>query len=98
MYLAAFISSLNQFRPLLGEHGLLPVPRFLASVSFREAPSLFHFRYTDRLFAYVAWSGVALASLALLGFSELGPVWLSFAVWFLLWALYLSIVNVGQTF
>ena len=25
----AFLSTLNQFRPLLGEHGLLPVPELL---------------------------------------------------------------------
>ena len=26
LYLVAFLSTLNQFRPLLGEHGLLPAP------------------------------------------------------------------------
>ena len=43
VYLVAFLVALEQFRPLLGERGLLPVPRFLARASFRQAPSLFHF-------------------------------------------------------
>ena len=98
IYLIAFGSALNQFRPLLGEAGLLPVPRFLARSGFRETPSLFHLRYSDRLFALVAWVGIALSLCALLGISERGPLWLSCAVWLALWALYLSIVNVGQVF
>jgi hypothetical protein len=98
VYLVAFVSALNQFRPLLGEHGLLPVPRFLSAVPFRVAPSFFYVRYSDRLLATVAWTGIVLSSVALTGLSEMGPVWLSCAVWFVLWGFYLSIVNVGQTF
>ncbi|NUP11407.1 MAG: lipase maturation factor family protein [Polyangiaceae bacterium] len=98
IYLVAFVSALNQFRPLLGERGLLPVPVFVSRVPFKESPSLFHYRYSDRLFGVVAWTGIVLSSAALLGLPEMGPVWLSFAVWLGLWALYLSIVNVGQTF
>jgi hypothetical protein len=97
-YLIAFLVALNQFPALLGERGLLPVPAFLRGVSFREAPSLFHWHYSDRLLAVSAWLGIALAGLTLLGIPETGPLWLSVAVWWLLWALYLSIVNVGQTF
>jgi Lipase maturation factor len=41
---------------------------------------------------------VALAAAALLGLPEQGPAWLSMAVWLALWGLYLSVVNVGQTF
>jgi len=98
IYLIAFVSALNQFRPLLGEHGLLPVPQLLRRTRFHHSPSLFHFHYSDRLFAVVAWGGIALSLAALSGISELGPVWLSFVVWLVLWALYQSIVNVGQTF
>lgn len=98
LYLLAFVSALNQFRPLLGERGLLPVPRFLARRTLREAPTLFHWHYSDRAFARLAWTGCALSCLALSGASECGPWWLSLAVWLALWALYLSIVNVGQTF
>jgi len=98
IYLVAFASALNQFRPLLGEHGLLPVPRFLSVVPFREAPTLFHFHYSDRFFGAVAWTGILLSVAATFGLSEAGPLWQSCAVWLVLWALYLSIVNVGQTF
>jgi hypothetical protein len=67
-------------------------------VPFRRAPSLFHLRYSDRLLTGVAWAGTALATAALLGLPEQGPAWLSAAAWLAMWALYLSIVNVGQTF
>lgn len=98
IYLVAFVSALNQFPALLGERGLLPAPAFLARVTFRDAPSLFHWRYSDGLFRTVAWSGIVLSAVAVLGLSEASGPWLSFAVWITLWMLYLSIVNVGQTF
>lgn len=98
VYFIGFWVAVQQFRPLLGENGLLPVPQFLQAVGFREAPSLFHFYYSDRFLAVVAWLGVMLSAAALLGISERGPTWVSALVWFCLWALYLSIVNVGQIF
>jgi hypothetical protein len=98
LYLVAFLTVANQFKPLLGERGLLPVPAFLRNVSFRQAPNLFHWRYSDRLLDVVAWSGIALSVLALAGVTEMGPVWLSVGAWLVLYALYLSIVNVGQKF
>ncbi|WP_353828704.1 lipase maturation factor family protein [Agromyces sp. SYSU T0242] len=36
IFLLAFVSTLNQFRPLLGEHGLLPVPDLLRAVDDAE--------------------------------------------------------------
>jgi hypothetical protein len=98
IYLVAFLVALSQFRPLLGEHGLLPVPRFVRGRRFREIPSVFAVRYSDGLFAVVAWGGVTLSLLALVGVPEHGPAWVGMLVWLALWALYLSIVNVGQTF
>jgi len=98
IYLIAFINVLHQFRPLLGERGLLPVPRYLSRVAFWDAPSLFHFRYSDRLLAAVGWAGVALSCIALTGVSEQGHWLVSALVWLALWVLYQSIVNVGQTF
>jgi hypothetical protein len=98
VYLVAFLVAANQFRPLLGEHGLLPVPRYVAAVPFRRSPSVFHLHYSDRFFAGVAWAGVLVSAAALTGLTERGPLWLSMSAWLLLWALYLSIVNVGQTF
>ena len=98
IYLVAFVSALNQFPALLGEHGLLPVPRYVERTRFRDGPSLFRFHYSDGAFRGVAWLGIALSVVALSGLSENGSVWLSAAVWLLLWVLYQSIVNVGQTF
>ena len=37
--LVAFLVALNQFRPLLGARGLLPVRLFVKQVPFRESPS-----------------------------------------------------------
>lgn len=98
IYLVAFLAVAMQFKPLLGERGLLPVPAYLRMVRFREAPSLFHWRYTDRLLDWVAWTGVAISACALLGLTEAGPIWVSMAASLVLWALYLSVVNVGQRF
>src|ERR1051326_8548092 len=98
IYVIAFIVVLRQFKPLLGERGLLPAPQFLDRVTFRDAPSLFCWRYSDRLLVIVGWAGVLLSVAALLGISELGPIWLSMATWLVLWFLYLSTVNIGQKF
>ena len=97
-YVLAFLVALNQFPALLGERGLLPVPRYLGSAGFGEAPSLFHLRYSDRLLRAVALTGVALSVSLVLGLLQAGPLWLPMLGWFVLWVLYLSIVNVGQRF
>lgn len=98
IYLVAFIAVAHQFKPLLGERGLLPVPAYLKNTSFRNSPSIFFWRYSDMLLDVVAWSGIALSVCALCGLTERGPVWLSIAAWLVLYALYLSVVNVGQKF
>ena len=98
IYLIGFTVALNQFRPLLGERGLLPVPRFLERTTFRRSPSLFHWRYSDRLLAIVAWTGIVLAASAAFGLAEHGPEPVNMLVWLAMWALYQSIMNVGQTF
>src|SRR5579875_1996122 len=97
VYLIAFVAAARQFRALIGEHGMLPVPQFVARVSFRELPSIFHFRYSDRLFAAVAWFGAALSAAIVAGVADLVPLWAAMLLWVVLWLLYLSIVNVGQT-
>jgi hypothetical protein len=98
IYLIAFLVVLDQFPALLGEHGLLPAPRFLRRASVRQAPSLFHIRYSDGLLRAAAWIGVALAAAIVLGVPQAGPLWLPMLVWLVLYVLYLSIVNVGQVF
>jgi hypothetical protein len=98
LYLIAFSSARNQFPALLGENGLLPVPDFLKGRSFRQLPSLFHWHYSDRLFHAVAWIGIAGSTAILFGLLSAAPLGISMAVWLILWFLYLSIVDVGQTF
>ncbi|HET9754393.1 MAG TPA: hypothetical protein VFP52_15580 [Myxococcales bacterium] len=98
VYLLAFAVALEQFPALLGERGLLPADRFIARVRFRKAPSLFHAGYSDRLLVAVALAGIALSLSVVLGLPDRWPAPLGIAAWLVLWALYLSIVNVGQLF
>lgn len=98
VYLIAFLCAWNQFRPLLGEHGLLPVPAFVKSISFGRSPSLFFLAPKDWAFAAAAAAGLILSVLAVSGLAERYGWWIHVAVWSLLWALYLSFVNVGQVF
>jgi len=97
LFLIAFLNAVNQFRPLLGERGLMPVPLFVREVSFRESPSLFSFFPNDRAFAICAWSGVLLSAIIVTGFVDQYS-WPLLAIWAVLWVLYLSFVNVGQIF
>lgn len=96
IYLVAFVAAANQFRALLGEHGLTPIPRYLRQVSFRRAPSIFHLHYSDRFFAAIAWVGAILSAALLAGLGDRLPLIAHMSCWAILWLLYLSIVNVGQ--
>jgi hypothetical protein len=97
VYVFAFVAAARQFRALIGEHGLLPVPRYLDRLSFRQTPSIFHVHYSDRFFATVAWLGALLSAAMAVGLVGALPLWAAVLGWLLLWVLYLSIVNVGQT-
>ncbi|OBG82098.1 lipase maturation factor family protein [Mycobacterium sp. E3305] len=97
VYLLAFVAAAAQFRALIGEHGMQPIPRFLAGQSFWRTPSLFHLRYSDRLFSAVSWFGAALSAAVVAGAADAVPLWAAMLMWLTLWVLYLSIVNVGQT-
>src|SRR6266851_3254483 len=98
IYLLAFVVARNQFRPLLGDKGLLPVARYLRVASFKHAPSVFQLGYSDRFFGVFAWTGILLSTAVVVGLPDRGPLWLPILVWLALWLMYLSIVNVGQTF
>ncbi|WP_024357489.1 lipase maturation factor family protein [Leucobacter chironomi] len=105
LYLVAFVSTLCQFRPLLGERGLLPVPRLLewaASSPSRAKllrPTLFRrIRYSDRRLAILCWIGIALAALLIAGVPQLTVPWAPMLCFLLLWSGYLSITSIGQTF
>lgn len=97
VYLVAFLAAALQFRALIGSRGMLPVPQYLRRVSWRQSPTLFHLHYSDRFFAGCAWAGVLLAAALVAGAADRLPLWTAMLMWAALWALYLSIVNVGQT-
>jgi hypothetical protein len=102
LYLVAFLVAANQFRPLAGEDGLLPLAEYAERATFRERPSLFYVLPDDRAVGLAAWSGVALSLLALFA----GPYWLpepyalpaSMLLWGVMWGLYQSFVNAGRVF
>jgi hypothetical protein len=97
VYLVAFLTAALQFRALIGERGMLPVPRLLDRVPFRRAPSIFQLHYSDRFFAVCAWTGCAVSAALAAGLDSRLPLWGGMLLWLVPWVLYLSIVNVGQT-
>ena len=98
IYLIAFVVTLDQFPALLGDRGLLPAGRYLRRVTFLDAPSLFHLGYSDRRLRIVAAVGAAVAVALVLGLPQRAPLPVTMACWVLLWVLYQSIANIGQTF
>src|SRR6185295_2781113 len=69
VYFFAFLSLATQVLPLLGSHGLLPVPLFLERVGrhfgspvegFLQLPSLFWIDASDATLLAAAWAGVIL--------------------------------------
>lgn len=98
LYAVAFLVALNQVLPLIGADGLLPVGPYLQQVSqalggtgagFLQLPSLFWLGHSDAALLAVAGLGLALSCAVLAGYANA----LLLAV---LWALYLSLVHVGQ--
>ena len=113
IYVVAFVSTLNQFRPLLGEHGLLPAPELLAwakaSVRRRSSPpgrsawrlhpTLFRWiGYTDRRLVALCVAGVVVSAALVCGIPQLFGPWVPMACFLALWLGYMSIVSIGQTF
>src|SRR3954453_14537654 len=98
IYLSAFIVAFVQFPALAGERGLDPAPELLRYTTFRETPSLFHLRYSDVLLRAVAGLGALLSVLVVVGVAAALPLPATMLIWLALWALYLSIMNVGGTF
>ena len=105
LYLVAFVSSLNQFRPLLGEHGLLPAPELLDwALSTRSRrrmlrPTVFRWiTYSDRALAALCWFGIMLSVALVAGLPQLSVPWVPMACFLLLWLGYMSISSIGQTF
>ena len=98
VYAVAFLAAANQIIPLIGAHGLLPLPLFLGRVrealgstpaAFLRLPSLFWMAHSDGALVAVAWIGVALSCVVLAGYANA-------IIMAVLWILYMSIVHVGQ--
>jgi hypothetical protein len=98
LYLVAFMVAARQFPALSGENGLEPAPRLLGTTTFWQTPSLFHWRYSDRLLAAAAWAGVLLAAAVVIGLPQAAPLPITMLTWFALWVLYQSIANIGGSF
>ncbi|WP_460774403.1 lipase maturation factor family protein [Microbacterium sp. GXF7504] len=105
LYLIAFLSTLNQFRPLLGERGLLPAPELLAWAASSKArgrmlrPTLFRrIRYTDRRLAGLCIAGMVVAAALVAGLPQLTGPWAPMTCFLALWFGYMSVSSIGQTF
>ena len=99
IYFIAFVVALRQFPALCGERGLEPAPRFLRAARSGDAPSLFHWRYSDRLLRVVGWRRRPCSPPpVVVGLPQRGAAAGHDAVWLVLWVLYLSIMNIGGTF
>lgn len=99
VYAVAFVVAALQLRPLIGAEGLTPAAAYLDAVAAQEGgawagflrlPSIFWLGCGDAAMAGAAWLGVLGGLAAMAGVCS---AWLML----LLWALYLSIVHVGQT-
>jgi len=84
LYLVAFLVAANQFPALCGERGLDPAARNLRARTFWQAPSLFHFGYSDRRLKIAAWAGAALAALIVLGLPQRAPLPVTMLAWLVL--------------
>ncbi|WP_167050975.1 lipase maturation factor family protein [Salinibacterium sp. ZJ77] len=98
IFVVAFLSTLFQFPALLGERGLLPVDRYLTRSIARRQPTIFRWRYSDRMLRALCIVGIVFGLALVAGLPQLGPAWVPLVCFLVMWALYLSIVCVGQTF
>ena len=98
VYFFAFLSLAFQAVPLIGSDGILPAHSYLESVgsnfpskpeAFVGLPTVFWVNDSDFLISLLAWIGVLLSLIVLLGFAN-APLM------FLLWGIYLSFVHIGQ--
>src|SRR5262249_10474273 len=100
VYFVAFLILVRQQDPLIGHDGLLPAANFLdrvreASTSRLDAitslPTLFWLDVSDAALHAGAWVGLVLSLAPLLGATNA-------ILQVVLWALYLSFVQIGQLF
>ncbi len=99
IYSVAFLVAANQLVPLVGSRGLEPADRFLANVktalgagdAILRLPTLFWIGSSDTSLQVACVAGLVLSLALLSGFANAISL-------FVLWGLYLSIVQVGQVF
>src|SRR5438270_12368699 len=98
VYLIAFVSLALQVTGLVGEHGILPATAFLdrtralyGGAAYRLFPTACWLGAGDGALRVLCWGGAALSLLVVAGVAQ-APVLA------LLWACYLSLSVVGQTF
>jgi hypothetical protein len=98
IYAVAFLVAANQLVPLIGQHGLTPATHFLNEVQTQlgsrnagmfRVPTLFWFGISDDSLSTFSWIGFALSLVILGGYAN--AILLA-----ILWAMYMSIVHVGQ--
>jgi hypothetical protein len=98
IYLAAFISLGVQIKGLIGREGILPATALLDDLHavfgrarFRAVPTFCWFSASDRFLQFLCWGGAALSIMLIVG---IAPV----VTLALLWACYLSLLNVSRIF
>jgi hypothetical protein len=100
IYFLAFLCLAQQFRPLIGAHGLLPACAYLQRMAgggqtrlsgFLALPTVFWLHCSDAFLSVLAATGVLLSLVVLVGFANAPLLGL-------LWFLYMSFCHVGQLF
>ncbi len=98
IYLIAFLSLFAQIDGLIGSNGILPASNFTTAVTQRFgatrwqiAPTLAYFNSSDAFLHGLCIAGIACAIALIVG---IAPMFMTIA----LWAMYLSLVTVGQLF
>ena len=98
IYLIAFLSLEVQITGLIGSHGILPVSRFLAAVqsgqggeAWLRVPTVFWLGSSNALLRLVCVAGAIAATAVIIGVARRAALLVAFA-------LYLSLVSIGQAF
>lgn len=97
VYAVAFLATILQVIPLIGEHGLTPAATIIRRITqdagvttgFFHLPSLFWINHSDTALLTLAWLGLILSLVVVAGFAN--SILLT-----ILWLLYMSFVNIGQ--
>lgn len=98
VYAIAFLVAINEIIPLIGSHGLTPLPLYLKNITaafgsnwagFKKLPSLFWIWHSDTALLTTAWIGFLLSCVVIAGYAN-APLLC------ILWFSYMSFVHLGQ--